>query len=224
MSWETLVQASITATAGLAGVALGGYLTYWREQKAEKRKQAQNLGYLVVLVVANLRELADTCLALAYDNGCDEQGRPNGKDDVYEANVQTPVFKPRDLDVEWKELPLELMNAVFTLPNRIEDIRAAVAHFWDMEGRPFDGGFEVRQLEFAKLGVGVCELIIKMRGLVRLEDEERVRGEPSQWARMKKRLDELEERRRTIEAENKRSEAFFKDLKENSPGAAAPGP
>lgn len=199
MQWEPIAQASITGLTGLVGVGVGSLLTHWRDLRAEKQKKAQAVGFLAVIVLTSLRDLAEECLAVAYDDGT-EMGRPAGEDDTYQAVVSTPVFKPLELNVDWKELPADLLHDILTIPSRIADVDAEVSAYWDAEGPPYDGGFDLRQLRFAKLGLRVCETMERLRGAAGLKLEAR---EPSR-ATLRTRLEARFEHLDTLRIERER--------------------
>jgi hypothetical protein len=151
-----LIQSAISAGAGLAGVWLGGRLTWQREEARERERNKKEMSYLAILVVAHLDRFANGCLYVAQDDGTDE-GRPAGDDGVsHEETVKPPTIDPLALDVNWKVLPAELMYGILNLPYRKEQL---VRQIWG-ERHPSDypdytDYFWARQYAFAEFGLEV---------------------------------------------------------------------
>lgn len=174
------VSAIISALSGLAGVGMGSYLTYRREQHQNKMKDARDGSYLAILVSSHLDRFANGCWNCALDDGT-EYGQPAGRDGQYQTTVAAPQFTPLDIDVEWKVLPKNLMHDILQIPDKCERINNRLAGIEEY-GDPYDGGeyFWVRQRDYAELGLHSSTVARRLRRHAGLPIEE---PQPGEWNR-----------------------------------------
>ena len=159
----------ISAASGLAGVALGGAITYWRETRHEKTRASADLSYLSLLVAAHLDQLVDACIEVAHDDGTDEYGAPSTAQGVHHPTTSAPNFAPLELDVNWKIVPRALMQEILDLPAKLQRVRRQVSADWDDNDVPdFTISFWARQTAYAGLGLAVLDLAKRLRAAARL--------------------------------------------------------
>lgn len=192
-----VVQSAVTAVSGLAGVWLGGRLTWKREEARERERNMKEASYLAILVVAHLDRLATACLHVALDDGT-EEGRPAGSGGCWALTVRTPVFDPLAFDVNWKSLPADLMYEILGMPFRIEQLENHVAGTWEFDDPPeYSEFFWARQGGYAELGLDVSDLARRLREYAALPHSPQ---EPGAW----NRDDQLREQRDKVEQEREK--------------------
>jgi hypothetical protein len=158
-----VVQAGISAAAGLGGVWLGGHLTNSRETKREESARRQAACYLATLVLAHLDRFSEGCVDVAFDDGTSE-GQPAGKHGYHQATTSDPVFDPLELEVQWDAISTELMYEVLNLPHRTRELQRYLNTDTGFEDPPdFAEYFWTRQHEFAQLGLDVIDLAARLR-------------------------------------------------------------
>ncbi len=158
-----VVQAGISAAAGLGGVWLGGHLTNSRETKREESERRQAACYLATLVLAHLDRFSEACIDVAFDDGTSE-GQPAGDHGYHQATTSDPAFDPLELEVQWNAISPELMYEVLNLPHRTRELQRYLNTDTGFEDPPdFAEYFWTRQHEFAQLGLGVIDLAARLR-------------------------------------------------------------
>lgn len=202
INWMTVVNSLISATAGLGGVGLGAYLTHQREQAKEDTSIGRELSYLAILVSAQLDNLVEVCIAIAADDGSDEYGAPSTDYGEYRPTTSAPEFDPSSLDLNWKIVPLEVMDEVLLLPTRLRRThRAAYASGWEQEDAPdYSEGFYLRQKSYAELGLYVFSLARRLRKAAGLPTSgyAGVTERPDEW--FQRRVAKIAEERAESEA------------------------
>jgi hypothetical protein len=196
-SW---VNSAISASAGLGGVWLGGWLTSRREARLQRDRLQREAHYLAALVVAHLDRFADGCLPVACDDGTTE-GRPAGDDgQTHQTIVSPPTFEPLELEVDWKVLPPALMADILQLPFRVEQLEHNLEGIWQFDAAPdYSDFFWARQERYAELGLEVSGLAQRLRSFAGLPV---LANEPGEWNRDQG----LKEQRDKIRAERQRYE------------------
>lgn len=194
------VNSAISASAGLAGVWLGGWLTSQREARKERDRLQREAHYLSALAVAHLDRFANRCLPVAYDDGTSE-GRPAGDDgQYYQITVSSPKIEPLELDVDWKVLPPSLMADILCLPFRVEQLENNLEGIWQFDmGPEYTDFFSARQERYAELGLEVSELAERLRAFGGLTMQA---SEPGEWDRdrlLSKQRDQIRAKRRRFE-------------------------
>jgi hypothetical protein len=163
----SIIQSLISASAGLAGVGLGAYLTYAREEAKELVRRHEETSYLAIFVISHLDRFANACVDVAYDDGT-EEGRPAGSGGSHKITVQAPTFDPLLLNVNWKVLPADLMYGILGFPYRLEQLE----HHIKTDG--FDDPpehcefFWARQAGYAAIGLEASALSQKLRSHAKL--------------------------------------------------------
>ena len=158
-AWLPLIGAVIGATVGLVGVAIGQWMTYWRERKLQRHKDAKDTAHLIALVAGALERFSEGCEAVAFDDGShDEHG-------YLRSTKPEPLFEPDKLQVEWKALPPELMFHVLDLPYRAEAAERIIEGASEHAAMPpdFEEFFEQRQYQYAVLGADAARLAARLR-------------------------------------------------------------
>lgn len=175
------VNSVISASAGLGGVWLGGWLTSRREARQERDRLQREAHYLAALVVAHLDRFVNGCLSVAYDDGTTE-GRPAGGDGQYhQTTVSPPTFEPLELEVDWKVLPPALMADILQLPFRVEQLEQNLDGIWQFDMAPdYSDFFWARQERYAELGLEVSGLAQRLRAFAGLPV---LANEPGEWNR-----------------------------------------
>lgn len=195
-SW---VNSAISASAGLVGVGLGGWLTSRREARQERDRVQREAHYLAALVVAHLDRFADGCMSVAFDNGTSE-GLPAGDDGLYhKTTVQPPVFEPLELEVDWKVLPPMLMADILQLPFRVGQLESDLENIWQVDMPPeYSDFFWSRQERYAELGLNVSELVQRLRAFAGLPVNE-LGERRSREQNLREQRDKIRIRRQRLE-------------------------
>jgi len=170
------------------------------EQDAARRRQASHA--LAAILGGVLDRYADSCLAVARDDGTAE-GLPASKDRTqHEATVQRPTFDPNEHQVDLNALPPEVMYAILHLPSRAAEIDAALVDdgFYD----PPDHAqyFYARQHGYAELGHRAAQLAQRLRQIAGVPEPALAADELSREATLRKRFEQLEDQQN---ARNKRA-------------------
>ena len=109
----TQINSVISVIAPLIGVWLGARLTWKREEARESARNRKETEYIAILAGAHLDRFATSCLHVALDDGM-EDGRPAETNGCHSPTVSPPTIDPLELDVNWRELPVELMHDILT--------------------------------------------------------------------------------------------------------------
>lgn len=159
---NSTVSSIINIAAGLAGVAVGALLNYFRDWLVQKRKDTRDGNYLAILVVSHLDRFANGCWHVALDDGT-SMGQPAGGDGMYQATVKSPVFKPLEINVEWRSLPQELLYEVLQIPDKQEYLNAKLEDPGLYDPPDHEDYFLIRQNGYAELGLYVLGVSRKLR-------------------------------------------------------------
>ncbi|MDH5829272.1 hypothetical protein QFW80_01890 [Luteimonas sp. M1R5S18] len=100
----------IAGGASLAGALLGAVIPVVVAHLHNKRSREDERDFLAVQVSSALYTYASGCVDVAYDSGeDDERGRL--------CPVETaPTLDPLSLDVNWRTIPVNLLDRIFALP------------------------------------------------------------------------------------------------------------
>ncbi|ODT75297.1 MAG: hypothetical protein ABS69_10990 [Nitrosomonadales bacterium SCN 54-20] len=158
-----LLKTMESAIFGLVGVALGGLLTLAREWWFQRRQEAKDAGFLVILVSRQLDLYVSHCASVVADDGAPGMGN------YYQPKTSTPRFKLELLEVEWKSLPVGLMYKIFDFQFWVEQAEKKSSGAFEYASPPdFEEGFEERQYQYAILGIHAHELANCLRAHVGL--------------------------------------------------------
>ena len=172
------VNSIISAVSGLAGVGAGAFLSYLKDRRVEKIKDARDSSYLAVLVVSHLDRFANGCVYVAFDDGT-AYGRPAGENGVHKATVKPPKFSPWDLQVEWKVLPRDLMYDILQIPHRQEHLENALDGRFEFDDPPdYADYFWSRRREYAELVLHVSRVAKQLRKFAEMPIQA---GNPGDW-------------------------------------------
>lgn len=183
---------------GLLGVVIGAMLTTRAQRRTEKLARQGEARYLAILVSAHLSRLARECRLVAYDNGTDEYGQPNGDHNGQpydEPGVEAPKFDPLSIEgVNWKALDPELMRRVLETPLLLEETNRRL-HQWLDDSFPYwtSEWFLRRQLAYAQMAVTVVELMSDVRGQILGKDQAHVEQVATEKKESKKVLEQVEQ-------------------------------
>lgn len=152
-----------SAVFGLIGVTLGAFLTGIKEWWFQSRKNQKDAGYLAIQLSCELERFAARCADVVGDDGL-YHGQPD-KDGCHSIQVEEPKFDPLSFNVEWKSLPIDLMDEILDLPYRAEIAEHAISNVFEYEASAPDyyEGFEERQFQYAALGIAASRLAMKLR-------------------------------------------------------------
>jgi len=210
--WLSVVPNVITAVSGLAGVALGGFLTSNRDRSREAASNAKAANYLAILVVAHLDRFVDGCVNVVGDDGT-SYGQPAGEGGVHEPTVDRPKFDPLAIDVDWKSLPADLLYPILNLPYQIETLEHHIGAVAEFDHPPdYVDTFWARQHGYALLGLRVSSLATRLRDYANLPA---LPLPPSGWDRdsyLHDQKERLEENRARYEAALQKSESELSNL------------
>lgn len=159
-AWKFL-QAISPALIGLFGVVVGGWVTVWREKKADARKTEKETAYLAAIIGGELDNFASLCADVVDDRGYeDERG-------FTVARTSLPNFDPSKFDVDWRSIPSGDMFDILDLPYQIDFANSAVeavSHYSDSPP-DFELTFAERQLQYARLGLHAAEIANRIRAI-----------------------------------------------------------
>lgn len=173
------VSAIISATAGIAGVLLGNSFVAIKEWFVTRSKRKKETAYLAIIVVSHLNRIASDCLNVAMDDGT-EYGRPAGNHgQEYAPTTKPPVFRPLEIEVEWKVLPPDLMYLILRLPDLIEQIQNKLSGILEFDDDFPDHAeyFWTRRRDFADLGLQVSGLARRLRVYALMPHDDPKQGE-----------------------------------------------
>ena len=177
------VSAIISAFAVIGGVAAGPGLVWFKEWLSKREKIDKDQTYLAIIVASHLNRFATGCLDVSYDDGTVE-GRPSGKTGHHESTTESPVFRPLELDVDWKLLPKDLLYSVLRIPDQIDQLEREISGIWQFEYDPPDhvAYFQARRRGYAALGLQASEAAKKLLSQSRLQTDE---PDEDEWSRDK---------------------------------------
>lgn len=157
-----------SAIFGLLGVILGSFLTVAKEWWFDRRKNQKEVEFLSIHMVCLLETFIDGCIDVIGDDGL-YHGQ-YGNDEIARPQVDTPMFEPKELKVEWKALPSKLMYEILIFPSEIKIANGRINNAFEFLAFPpdYDEGFEERQYQYALLGLKAFELSKKLRNLAKL--------------------------------------------------------
>ena len=161
------------AIYGLAGVALGFLLTFFKEWWRESRKNKKNIEYLCIKISCMLEKFTAGCVEVVSDNGLFE-GQYD-QDGCKNIQITPPAFEPESIEVEWKSLPTNLMYEILNLPINIEAANTKIRGAFEYAASPpdYDEGFEERQYQYAILGIKAYNLASKLRKFSNIPEREK---------------------------------------------------
>ena len=189
------VSAIISAAAGISGVLLGNIFVLIKEWWTKRKTAKQDTTYLGIIVVSHLDRFATGCLDVAVDDGT-QYGQPAGERGEYVPVITPPDFRPLDLDVEWKLLPMDLMYSILRLPDQQDQLQGNLNGIHQFNYDPPDHVeyFQARRRGYAVLGLQVSDLAKKLRSYVGLPAEELDLGEWSRDNSMKDVISDIDAR------------------------------
>ncbi|MEM5300031.1 hypothetical protein VSR82_38035 [Burkholderia sp. JPY481] len=210
--WTSFVPNVITAVSGLAGVALGGFLTSNRELSRDAASNEKAANYLAILVVAHLDRFIDGCVNVVGDDGT-SYGQPAGEGGVHEPTVDRPKFDPLAIDVDWKSLPADLMYPILNLPYQIETLEHRISNVSEFDNPPDHADtFWARQHDYALLGLEISSLATRLRNHANLPALPRLQSGLDRDRYLSEQKHQLEEKRSRYEAALQKANADLDDL------------
>lgn len=182
------LAAWISAISGFAGVVVGAGLTYLKEAQIQKVKTKKERDYLAILVASELDRFVAGCAEVVSDDGVPDQYG------YYAPRVTPPKFEPHLLTVEWKALPSRLMYDVLRLPFRAEQASGYISSVGEHDDPPdFNEYFQIRQYEYARLGVAAATFAETLRNEIGIQDEPFLEWNPVSF--MRERIERIERAR-----------------------------
>lgn len=196
------VSAIISAVAGISGVLLGNSFVLIKEWWVKRKSVNQATTYLGIIVVSHLDRFATECFDVCIDDGT-WHGQPAGQDGHSQATTP-PIFRPLELDVDWRLLPKDLMYSILRIPDQQDQLHGKLRGIQDFNYDPPDHPeyFWTRRRGYAVLGLHVSDIVKKLRSYAGLPVGEPL---PDEWDRDKNmseviaHLDELERKSRLRE-------------------------
>lgn len=193
---KVFFTAFLSFIAAIVGVLYASRLTEKREGKIEKVRVDKEAIYIAILIKAHLDRVVASRLQVAFDDGTSE-GYPAGKDrETYQVTTSTPVFDPLAIESDWRVLPTELMQGILELPHRIDRLNNSHDSHAEYEGPPdFGDYFQIRQYDYALLGIDTTKLMFDLRkhaGLPLIEPRE---GEWSRGDMFLQKIKQIDEKR-----------------------------
>jgi len=148
------MQVWIAGGASLAGALIGALIPALVTYFQNKRSRDDEKGFLAVQVSSVLYTYASGCVDVAYDSGeTDDQGRTC-------PSVTSPILDPLSLDVNWRTIPVTLLDRIFALPaaQRIVNERLG----WEAEN-DFEYPVLERQVEYGRLALKTLRIAHDLR-------------------------------------------------------------
>ncbi|RON97109.1 hypothetical protein BK672_02095 [Pseudomonas fluorescens] len=175
------VSAIISAAAGISGVLLGNIFVLIKEWWTKRKTAKQDTAFLGIIVVSHLDRFATGCFHVALDDGT-QYGQPAGERGEYVTVVTPPDFRPLDVNVDWKLLPMDLMYSILRLPDQQDQLQGNLAgiHEFNHDPPQHVEYFQARRRGYAVLGLQASDLAKKLRSYVGLPVEELG---PDEWSR-----------------------------------------
>lgn len=204
------VSAIISATAGIGGVLLGNSFVAIKEWFVTRSKRKTETAYLAIIVVSHLDRFASDCLGVAMDDGT-EYGRPaSGNGQEYAPTTKPPVFRPLEIEVEWKVLPPDLMYLILRMPDLVDQIQSRLARILEFDDDFPDHAeyFWTRRRDFADLGLQVSVLARRLRAHAQMPICEPKQGEWCRDEEFRNVIATIDGERRAYEARVSMSEAM----------------
>lgn len=172
----------LTGAFGLIGVIIGGLLQAAIAWLRERKHRDEDLIYLAITVASALNAFASGCADVAIDVGF------RNLDGEQDSSVKSPMLDLSPLAVNWKSLPLSLLDRVFALPTAYRQAGELIAFEGDQDP---DAGFLQRRLQYGRLGIEAYELAIALRSYSGLPP--RIPSAYDMMPQLRKRVAELED-------------------------------
>ncbi|WP_447741702.1 hypothetical protein [Pseudomonas laurentiana] len=190
------VSAIISAISGISGVLLGNSFVLLKEWWTQRQIKNKDISYAGIILISHLDRLATECLNVARDDGT-IHGQPSGAGGEHETVEPTPVFRPLEMQIDWKLLPKEMMYAIIRIPDRQKRLHEQLSSIYEYNYDPPSHAeyFWHRQHGYAVLGLEVSRIMTRLASYAGLPHE---KPSPGEWDREKSfidliaRLDELE--------------------------------
>lgn len=178
----------IAGGASLAGALIGALIPALVTHFQNKRSREDEKGFLAVQVSSALYTYASGCVDVAYDHGePDDQGRTF-------PTVASPILDPLSLDVNWRTIPVSLLDRIFALPaaQRIVNERLG----WEAEN-DFEYPVLDRQAEYGRIALKALAIAHDLRRSANLPPDPD--GVIDLVAKMKEHVPKLESRLAEVE-------------------------
>jgi len=179
------------ALIGVGGVIIGAILVWAREWISSQQTQKKHARYLAVRVVCILHIYGDQCAKVAQDDGhiIDHQ---SGEYVAPQAKMPpNPVF-PGDID--WKSIDHKLAYRILSLPIKSQEADILIGFAFAAEESPpyFEKAFEVRQYQYARLGLEAISIARELRIMFEIPEREGMLSTP--YSTMQSIIAQVEER------------------------------
>ncbi|CAD0326505.1 hypothetical protein ABQZ69_02335 [Xanthomonas sp. WHRI 8391] len=149
------VIAAVASLAGsLAGASIPTTLSWW----LHRQQKNADVGYLAVTVGAILDRYIGGCIDVMYDDGVFDA------DGQLVARVSSPKLELGSLDVNWRSIPVTLLDRVFAIPNAQLLVQDRLAWEADFDDYPI----LVRQIEYGTLAETALRVVNALREHARL--------------------------------------------------------
>lgn len=183
--------ALIAGAASLAGALIGAFIPAAVTYHQAKRSREDERDYLAVHVSSALYSYASGCVDVAYDQGePDDQGR-------HCIEVQAPTLDPLALDVNWRSIPVAILDRIFALPSAQRIVNARLG--WEAQN-DFEYPMLERQVEYGRLAIKALGIAQELRRLANLPPDPE--GSIDLLAQMKEHVPKLEAKLADIQRRN----------------------
>lgn len=191
------VSAIISAAAGISGVLFGNTFVLVKEWWVKRNKTNQDMAYLAIIVASHLDRFATECFDVCVDEGT-QYGQPAGQDGHYQTTTPSPVFRPLELDVDWWQLPKDLMYSILRIPDQQDKLHGKLRGIQDFSYDPPDHPeyFWTRRRGYAVLGLQASDVAKKLRSHAGLPADEPLPGEWDRDKGMSEVIAHLDEQRK----------------------------
>ena len=190
----------VSCFAAIVGLRIASQLTEERDNKKEKARTEKESVYIAILLTAHLEKVIQSCLLVAFDDGT-EEGRPAGDGVYYYAvTMPSPVFDPLAIEGYWRALPVELMQGILELPDKIDRLSRRHQSIYANDDPPdYAEFFEARQYDYATLGLDTTKLMFDLRKHAGIPLKEGGEGEWSRDQMFHDKIKKIDENRRAYE-------------------------
>lgn len=180
-----------TAFIGVVGIVAGASMVWLKEWFTSRWHQKKQARYLAVRMVCILDDFVDGCVEVVKDKGVytrDQNGQETLGLGVKEPDL--PTF-PETLD--WRSIDHKLAYRILSLPISVKAAGDATSFaFSEIAGPPdYEEGFEMRQEQFAKLGLKVTSIARDLRRKYDIPENEERYWDPDRV--FQEKLNEIED-------------------------------
>ncbi|WP_372356764.1 hypothetical protein ACCP99_03535 [Xanthomonas sp. NCPPB 3443] len=150
---EPLLLGVIAAVAALLGSLVGASIPTTLSWWIHYQQRESDIGYLAVTVGAILDRYINGCIDVMYDDGMPDA------DGETVPRVSSPTLELAALNVNWRSIPVTLLDRIFAIPNA--QLLAQDRLAWEAEFSDYP--ILTRQIEYGKLAEKTLNVVNALR-------------------------------------------------------------